>query len=116
MTLKENILRVCRAIPYGRVASYGQIARLCNAPGNARQVGSVLAGNTQAGIPAHRVVNHRGQLSGAAAFLTPDMQQSLLEAEGVVVDPNIGVNLRIFGWIPTEEEQKSLESSFAAPK
>ena len=112
MNPTEKILHVCRAIPQGRVASYGQIARLCGAPKNARQVGAVLAHTHQQGIPAHRVVNSKGILSGAAAFLMADMQKSLLEAEGVEVDPRKGVDLKRFGWNPTEEEQKALQVAF----
>ena len=77
---------VCRAIPYGKTATYGQIALLCGKPENARQVGYALnRGRLGEGIPAHRVVNARGILSGAAAFETADMQKRLLEKEGVTV-------------------------------
>ena len=59
---------VCRAIPCGKAATYGQIALLCGKPKNARQVGYALSrGRLGDGIPAHRVVNSRGVLSGAAA-------------------------------------------------
>lgn len=60
---------VCRGIPYGKAATYGQIALLCGKPKNARQVGYALnRGLLGLDIPAHRVVNARGILSGAAAF------------------------------------------------
>ena len=59
---------VCLAIPYGEAATYGQIAMLCGKPKNARQVGYALnRGRLGEGIPAHRIVNARGILSGAAA-------------------------------------------------
>ena len=75
---------VCRAIPYGKAATYGQIALLCGKPKNARQVGYALNRNRLGDdIPAYRVVNARGILSGAAAFDTADMQKLLLENEGV---------------------------------
>ena len=62
---------VCRRIPYGKTATYGQIALLCGKPRNARQVGYALNwGRLGDGIPAHRAVNSRGILSGAAAFET----------------------------------------------
>ena len=112
MTQAEKILHICRAIPPGRVASYGQIACLCGAPKNARQVGAVLNHTLQEGVPAHRVVNSKGILSGAAAFLMAGMQQSLLEAEGVEVDPRKGVDLKRFGWNPSEKEQKALQAAF----
>lgn len=69
-----------------KTATYGQIALLCGKPENARQVGYALnRGRLGEGIPAHRVVNARGILSGAAAFETADMQKRLLEKEGVMV-------------------------------
>ena len=84
---------VCRAIPYGKTATYGQIALLCGKPENARQVGYALnRGRLGEGIPAHRVVNARGILSGAAAYETADMQKRLLEKEGVTVQ------LTPYGW------------------
>ena len=75
---------VCRSIPRGKVASYGQIALLCGKPKNARQVGYALnRGKLGEEVPAHRVVNGRGRLTGAASFDTFDMQRNLLEGEGV---------------------------------
>lgn len=77
---------VCLAIPYGKAATYGQIALLCGKPKNARQVGYALNRERLGeGIPAHRVVNARGILTGAAAFETEDTQRRLMEAEGIEV-------------------------------
>lgn len=99
---------VCLAIPYGRAATYGQIALLCGKPKNARQVGYALnRGRLGDGIPAHRVVNSRGVLSGAAAFETDDMQRRLLEAEGVeteYTEDGWRVDLKRDGWHNTMEE------------
>ena len=99
---------VCRAIPYGKAATYGQIALLCGKPKNARQVGYALSrGRLGEGIPAHRVVNSRGILSGAAAFETDDMQRRLLEAEGVeteYTEDGWRVELKRDGWHNTMEE------------
>ncbi len=99
---------VCRAIPYGNAATYGQIALLCGKPKNARQVGYALnRGRLGDGIPAHRVVNSRGILSGAAAFETDDMQRRLLEAEGVeteYTEDGWRVDLVRDGWHNTMEE------------
>ena len=66
-------------IPEGKVASYGQLALLCGKPRNARQVGYALREN-KAGkkLPAFRVVNSKGILSGAGAFAAPDLQRMLL--------------------------------------
>ena len=99
---------VCLAIPYGKAATYGQIALLCGKPKNARQVGYALnRGRLGEGIPAHRVVNARGILSGAAAFETEDMQRSLMEAEGIQVEWTAAgwqVDLKRSGWKNTMEE------------
>ena len=99
---------VCRSIPYGKAATYGQIALLCGKPKNARQVGYALrTGRLGEEIPAHRIVNARGVLSGAASFETADMQKILLEAEGVRVEyteEGWRVNLKRDGWRNTMEE------------
>ena len=99
---------VCRAIPYGKAATYGQIALLCGRPKNARQVGYALNRNRLGdAIPAHRVVNARGILSGAAAFETADMQKILLENEGVKIrftPDGWQVDLKKDGWHNTMED------------
>ena len=108
MDIYKRIGMVCRTIPKGKVATYGQIALLCGKPRNARQVGYALkhglAGND---IPAYRVVNGKGILSGAVYFETPDMQRMLLEEEGIrVIGTKDGwkVNLKEYGWKNTMEE------------
>ena len=107
---------VCRRIPYGKTATYGQIALLCGKPRNARQVGYALnRGRLGDGIPAHRVVNSRGILSGAAAFETGDMQRRLLEAEGVkteYTEDGWGVNLGKDGWHNTLVEALQFRQMF----
>lgn len=98
----ERARLVCGNIPYGKAATYGQIALLCGKPGNARQVGYALR-NSRLGadIPAHRIVNSKGILSGAAAFETFDMQKSLLEGEGIKADrteKGWRIDLKKYGW------------------
>lgn len=109
---------VCRALPYGQVATYGQIALLCGKPKNARQVGYALNRNRLGDdIPAHRVVNARGILSGAAAFDTADMQKLLLENEGVEVGftpDGWQVDLKKDGWHNTLEEALRFQEIFEA--
>ena len=108
MTFYEKMRIVCMAIPEGKVATYGQVAMLCGKPKNSRQVGyglrENLAGND---IPAHRIVNGKGELSGALHFPFPGMQKSLLEEEGVAVflkDNGWCVDLKKHGWITTVED------------
>lgn len=107
---------VCLAIPYGNVASYGQIALLCGKPKNARQVGYALnRGRLGDDIPAFRVVNSRGILSGAASFETADMQKLLLEKEGVEVEyteDGLRVDLRRFGWKNTIDDALRFQEIF----
>lgn len=99
---------VCLEIPCGTVATYGQIALLCGKPRNSRQVGYALnRGRLGEDIPAHRVVNSKGVLSGAAAFDTADMQRLLLEGEGVEVQytqDGWKVDLKKYGWKNTMED------------
>ncbi len=104
---------VCAKIPWGKVASYGQIALLCGMPKNARQAGYALkrdlAGKK---APAHRVVNAKGELSGAGYFETPDLQKLLLQKEGVeTVRTGNGwkVDLKKYRWKNTMEEAEALE-------
>ena len=93
---------VCLAIPAGKVATYGQIAMLCGKPANSRQVGYGLKNNLAGSdIPAFRVVNGKGQLSGADHFRIPGLQQELLQSEGVEVSHSGGrwyVDLKRYGW------------------
>jgi methylated-DNA-protein-cysteine methyltransferase related protein len=90
----ERIYAIVCQIPSGRVATYGQIARLAGLPGRARQVGYALAA-LPAGrdVPWHRVVNARGGISARADPLFEGIQRDLLEHEGVV----FGVDGRIMG-------------------
>ena len=117
MDFYQRMAVVCRRIPAGCVATYGQIDLLCGSPRNARQVGHGLkCGLAGKDIPAHRVVNASGILSGAAYFDTPDLQKMLLEKEGVTVTQNPDgawkVNLNIFGWKNTLEEARFLKKAF----
>ncbi len=87
MNVYESIYEVVRAIPEGRVTTYGAIAKLLELSGGARQVGWAMnnAHTAVPSVPAHRVVNRLGRLSGRLHFATPTKMQELLEAEGIVV-------------------------------
>lgn len=115
MNIYRRIGIVCRMIPEGRVASYGQIALLCGKPRNARQVGYALNRGLAGQVPAHRVVNGRGLLSGAASFETCDMQKILLEGENIDItrkEDGWHVNLARYGWKHTLEDALWLEKRF----
>lgn len=98
------------------MATYGQIALLCEKPQNSRQVGYALKKGLAGGqVPAYRVVNSKGILSGAAYFETYDMQKLLLEEEGVSVKLRDGmwcVDLKQYGWQNTMEDVYLLQSMF----
>lgn len=113
MDFYQKVAIVCKAIPAGKVATYGQIALLCGCPRNSRQVGYGLNKKIKEDIPAHRVVNHQGYLSGARSFATYDLQRRLLEAEGVEVSPGQRVDLKKFGWNNTMEEAYAFRALFA---
>jgi Predicted methylated DNA-protein cysteine methyltransferase len=98
MDIYKRIEYICLQIPYGRVATYGQIAMLCGVPNNSRQVGYALNKKIRnVEIPAHRVVNHKGELTGAEAFDTPHLQKQLLISEKIKVKENC-VDLKLYGW------------------
>ena len=94
--LVYEILSVVEEIPEGRVASYGQIARLIGRERNSRLVGKVLSMSDFYGeYPCHRVVNHAGRT--APGFTA---QRSLLESEGVLFKENGMVDMQTFQWKP----------------
>lgn len=100
----SRVYGVARMIPHGRVTSYGAIARCLGSAGSARMVGWALnnAHNTDEFVPAHRVVNRNGMLTGKHHFPGPDVMQQLLESEGVAVE---GDRVRDFEekfWDPAE--------------
>lgn len=116
MDIYKRIGIVCRQIPVGRVATYGQIALLCGKPKNSRQVGYALRqGLAGENVPAYRVVNSAGGLSGAIHFDTFDMQRMLLEEDGVRVTwtgKEFRVNLKEYGWKNTMEDALYLKGLF----
>ena len=118
MTFYEKMRVVCLAIPAGKVATYGQIAMLCGKPKNSRQVGYGLK-NDLAGpdVPAFRVVNGKGELSGAVHFQIPGLQQQLLSEEGVEVvwnGKNWCVDLKKYGWQTTVEDAEAFRLRFVS--
>lgn len=106
---------VCCSVPKGRVATYGQIALLCGRPKNSRQAGYGLRSGLAGRVPAHRIVNAKGELSGAGYFPVFDLQKRMLEQEGVVViwdGRGWKVDLKKYGWKNTLEDAERLRSRF----
>ena len=100
----ERVYEVARQIPYGRVTSYGAIAKYLGTAGSARMVGWAMNGSHKYGdIPAHRVVNRNGLLSGKHHFGGTNLMQQLLENEGIDVVEDQVVNFPEHFWDPAKE-------------
>jgi len=101
----EQVYEVTRKIPYGRVTSYGAIARFLGTAQSARMVGWALNAchSRPLHVPAHRVVNRQGLLTGKMHFGTPTAMQQLLENEGIRVMNDRVVNFRKLFWDPCKE-------------
>lgn len=99
----SKVYKATKEIPYGRVTSYGAIAKYLGAPGSARMVGWALNGSSKIDVPAHRVVNRNGLLTGKHHFQGTNLMQQLLESEGVeVVDNKVKDFDKLF-WDPFQE-------------
>lgn len=101
-TYFDLVYAVARQVPRGRVTTYGAIADFL-ALGASRMVGWALNHVTPGdGVPAHRVVNRKGELSGRHHFSPPSRMQALLEAEGVRVENDCVVDFKALLWLPAE--------------
>ena len=100
----DLVYQVVREIPKGRVTSYGAIAHYLGLKSGARMVGYAMnAAHTMPGIPAQRVVNRQGLLTGKSHFATPTRMQELLEAEGVAVENDRVKDFDKIFWDPEKE-------------
>ena len=101
----ENVWEVARHIPKGRVTSYGAIANYLGTKSSARMVGWAMNGAhwVKPKVPAHRVVNRLGILSGKHHFSPPGMMEKLLKKEGVKVKNDQVVEFKKLFWDPAEE-------------
>ena len=100
----QNVYEVAKLIPKGRVTSYGAIANYLGVKRSARIVGWAMNGAiTLHGVPAHRVVNRIGVLTGKNHFSTPTMMQELLSREGVRVEDDQVVEFEKVFWDPMIE-------------
>ena len=105
MSFFENVYKAVQLIPRGKVATYGQIARMIGSPRSSRAVGYALHANPHPGvIPCHRVVNREGRLAPAFAFGGPEIQAQLLESEGVEVGEDFVVDLGKYLWQPSGQD------------
>lgn len=99
----EKVYEVAKLIPEGKVTSYGAIANYLGMSRSARMVGWAMNNSHSKNIPAHRVVNKKGLLTGKHHFDGVNLMQQLLENEGVVVQENQIQNLEKCFWDPTKE-------------
>lgn len=99
----NKVYEVAKLIPYGRVTSYGAIATYLGATRSARIVGYAMNGSHGKDVPAHRVVNRKGLLTGKHHFEGSNLMQQLLESEGIIVIENQIQNLDKFYWDPSKE-------------
>jgi methylated-DNA-protein-cysteine methyltransferase-like protein len=103
--LYKNIYKVVRQIPEGRATSYGAIAKFIGSPRGSRMVGWAMSQShsSEQYVPAHRVVNRFGLLSGKHHFPGENLMQELLESEGVVVIDDQIQNFNKIFWDPSKE-------------
>ncbi len=100
----ERVYAVARQIPFGKVTSYGAIARALGTGRSARMVGWAMnASHDLEDVPAHRVVNRKGLLTGKHHFDGTNLMQQLLESEGIVVIDSQIQNLESVFWSPEIE-------------
>lgn len=100
----QQVYQVVRKIPYGRVTSYGAIAKYLGTAKSSRMVGWALnkCSLQEEYVPAHRVLNRNGLLTGKSAFHGKNVMQELLESEGLLVVDNQVQNFQQYFWNPFE--------------
>ena len=97
----ERVYAIVRQIPYGKVTSYGAIAKTLGTARSARMVGWAMnASHDLEDVPAHRVVNRNGLLTGKHHFDGTNLMQQLLESEGIVVIDNQIIDFEKHFWTP----------------
>lgn len=108
LTFLDTVYKIVRQVPRGRVTSYGAIAESAGIRLSARMVGWAMnaAGRANPPVPAHRVVNSKGLLSGKNHFATPTLMQELLENEGITVHNDQVQNFPTVFWDPRELQGK----------
>jgi O-6-methylguanine DNA methyltransferase len=104
-----RVLAVLRRIPAGRVATYGDVARLAGRPGAARAVGNVLRSAAEPGLPYHRVIAAGGQIGGFGR--DPHLKRALLAAEGHIVRRRRLIDFEAVRWTPARRGNPTRLSS-----
>ena len=99
----DKVYEVAKRIPYGRVTSYGAIAKYLGAVRSARMVGWAMNNSLAKDVPAHRVVNRVGVLTGKHHFDGTNLMQQLLENEGIKIKDNQIIDFQEHFWDPMKE-------------
>ncbi len=118
-TLKAQVFALVKACPAGRVTTYGWIGKALGYPRGARMIGWIM-NESPNGVPAQRVINSKGELSGSWAFGQSGTMRQLLEAEGIVFSTEERVDMKRYGWDPTrdlteEELERMLDAAAHTP-
>lgn len=99
MNFKDQVIKIIRQIPYGRVTTYGTVATMTNFPRGGRFVGGVLHFNSdKLNLPWHRVINRNGFVSTNCPEHMKNLQKALLEQEGIEVSSDFMIDLDKYGW------------------
>lgn len=101
VNLFEKVYEITKKIPKGKVATYGQIAKVVGSR-DVRKIGWALHANKSSDVPCHRVVNKEGKLAKNFAFNGEEEQQRRLESEGIVFTKDLYVDLEKYGIMDTE--------------
>lgn len=110
-TYREHVYEIVRQIPPGRVMTYGQLAIILGDGYTARTVGYVMHGADTENVPWQRVINSQGKCSTGRLTIPMNLQQELLEAEGVVFSEKGKCDLRKFQWFPEGFESEEDEQT-----
>ena len=100
LSFGEKVVQIINKIPYGRVATYGQVAALAGSPRAAQSVGMILR-NDKSGMPWQRVINSQGRVSIVNFAYPQEVQAELLRQEGIIVEERDGeyfINLQHYLW------------------
>jgi len=109
---KDNVIKIVRLIPKGKVVSYGQVALMCGIPRAAIQVGWVLHLCGDDGItPWWRVINNQGRISTKCIEHNANFQKKLLEKEGIEVKKNLDIDINKYRWRPSIKVLDKLQLS-----
>lgn len=100
--LMARVFTLVKACPVGKVTTYGWLAKAVGYPRGARMIGWFMHESPE-GVPAQRVINSKGELSGSWAFGSPERMRQLLEEEGIIFSDQGRVDLKRYGWDPSHD-------------